>query len=76
MSVLRSGQVLHVGTVVEGPSEYRSSRLTNKERKQTIVEEVLGDATLKDYAKRKYNEIQFQKQNKKKMFKKRKKLRR
>ena len=70
------GKVLHVGTVVEGPDEYLSSRLTGRERKQTIVEEILGDSQLKDYAKRKYNEIQFEKQNKKKMFKKRKKLRR
>ena len=70
------GKVLHVGTVIEGPDEYLSSRLTGRERKQTIVEEILGDSQLKDYAKRKYNEIQYEKQNKKKMFKKRKKLRR
>ena len=30
--------VLHVGTVIEGPSEYKSSRMTNKERKQTIAD--------------------------------------
>jgi Fcf2 pre-rRNA processing len=58
-----------VGTVVEGPSEYFSSRLSKKERKQTIVEEILGDKTLKDYSKRKYSEIQYEKSNKKKMFK-------
>lgn len=63
------GKVLHVGTVVEGPSEYFSSRLSKKERKQTIVEEILGDKTLKDYSKRKYSEIQYEKSNKKKMFK-------
>ncbi|RAL60193.1 hypothetical protein DID88_000815 [Monilinia fructigena] len=32
-----------VGTIVEGPTEYFSSRLTNKERKQTFVEQVLAD---------------------------------
>ena len=63
------GKVLHVGTVVEGPSEYFSSRLSKKGRKQTIVEEILGDKTLKDYSKRKYSEIQYEKSNKKKMFK-------
>ena len=63
------GKVLHVGTVLEGPSEYFSSRLFKKQRKQTIVEEILGDKTLKDYSKRKYSEIQYEKSNKKKMFK-------
>jgi hypothetical protein len=31
-----------VGTIIEGPTEYLSGRLTNKERKQTFVEEVLA----------------------------------
>eukprot|EP01038_Epipyxis_sp_PR26KG_P005375 gene5375-7453_t len=52
--------ILHVGTVIEGPSEYKSSRLTNKERKGSIVEEILADKSLRDYSKRKYNEIQTQ----------------
>ena len=69
----KMGKVLHVGTVIEGPSEYFSSRMSRKERKQTIVEEILGDKTLKDYSKRKYMEIQFDKSNKKKMFKVKKK---
>ena len=47
--------------------------MSRKERKQTIVEEILGDKTLKDYSKRKYMEIQFDKSNKKKMFKVKKK---
>jgi Fcf2 pre-rRNA processing len=66
------GKVLHMGTVIEGPSEYFSSRLSRKERKQTIVEEILGDKTLKDYSKRKYSEIQIEKSSKKKMFKSKK----
>lgn len=68
----KMGKVLHVGTVIEGPSEYFSSRLSRKERKQTIVEEILGDRTLKDYSKRKYSEIQIEKSSKKKMFKSKK----
>ena len=32
--------ILHVGTVIEGSAEYKSARLTNKQRKQTIVDEV------------------------------------
>jgi Fcf2 pre-rRNA processing len=63
------GKVLHVGTVIEGPSEYFSSRLSNKERKRTIVEEILGDKTLKDYSKRKFSEIQVERSSKKKMYK-------
>lgn len=30
-----------IGTVKEGPSEYFSSRMTNKERKKTLVDELL-----------------------------------
>ncbi len=30
-----------VGTVKEGPAEYFSSRMTNKERKKTLVDELL-----------------------------------
>ena len=69
----KMGRVLHVGTVIEGPSEYFSSRLSRKDRKQTIVEEILGDQTLKNYSKRKYMEIQFDKSNKKRMFRVKKK---
>jgi len=49
--------VLHVGTVVEGVGEFKSSRLTNKERKSTILGEIL-DNQVKKYTKRKYIEIQ------------------
>jgi len=52
------GKVLHTGTVIEGAAEYKSSRLTNKERKQTIVEEILADRQIKDYSKRKFLDIQ------------------
>lgn len=63
------GAVLHIGTVIEGPHEYKSSRLTNKQRKQSIVEEILADKSIKDYSKRKFNEIQASKLNKRKTFK-------
>lgn len=45
----KMGKVLHVGTVIEGPSEYFSSRMSRKERKQTIVEEILGKFCSKTY---------------------------
>ena len=50
--------VLHVGTVIEGSAEFKSARLSNKERRQTLVEEVMADSQLKHYSKRKYTEIQ------------------
>jgi hypothetical protein len=52
------GKVLHTGTVIEGAHEYKSSRLTKKERKTSIVEEILADRQIKDYSKRKFLEIQ------------------
>lgn len=33
--------VRQIGTVKEGPAEYFSSRMTNKERKKTLVDELL-----------------------------------
>lgn len=62
--------VLHIGTVIEGPSEYKSSRLTNRERKQTIVDEVLSSQLIRDYTKSKYLDIQQRHTNKQKMFRK------
>ncbi|KAK9374890.1 Fcf2 pre-rRNA processing-domain-containing protein [Lipomyces chichibuensis] len=46
------------GTIMEGPTEYFSSRLTKKERKQTLADEILADEKAKTYFKRKYDEIQ------------------
>lgn len=62
-----------VGTVIEGAMEYKSSRLTNKERKQNITEEILADQSIKKYSKRVFMDIQTQKSNKRKTFKRSKK---
>lgn len=61
--------VLHVGTVIEGPGEYSSSRLTNKERRQSITEEILADSSIKKYSKKTYLQIQSEKSNKRKAYK-------
>lgn len=66
-------KILHTGTVIEGPAEYKSARLTNRERKQTIVEEILGDKKIKDYSKRKFMEIQSEKTGRRKAYKSAKK---
>ncbi|XP_024982039.1 rRNA-processing protein fcf2-like isoform X1 [Cynara cardunculus var. scolymus] len=47
-----------VGTVVEPVSEYFTSRLTKKERKPTLADELLSDQSLKVYRKRKVREIE------------------
>jgi hypothetical protein len=62
--------ILHVGTVIEGPSEYKAGKLNKKERQQTIADEVLYNRRLNEYSKRKYGEIQAEKSDKRKMYKK------
>ncbi len=55
-----------VGTIIEGPTEFFSARLTNKERKRTLVEEVLAGESSTQRFKSKYNEIQAAKTSGKK----------
>lgn len=47
-----------VGTLVEGPTDFYNGRLNRKERKRTLVEEVLSSGTTLAKFKTKYNEIQ------------------
>jgi hypothetical protein len=66
-----------VGTIIEGPTEYFSGRLSNKDRKRTFVEEVLAGENSTGRFKTKYQEIQAAKASGKKAhFKKMKELRR
>jgi hypothetical protein len=46
-----------VGTVIEGPTEFYSSRVTNKERKQTILEEVVAQEQESGRFQKKYEDI-------------------
>jgi len=57
-----------VGTLIEGPTEFYSARLANRDRKQTLVEEVLGGEKQSGRFKKKYNEIQDKKRSGKKAF--------
>ncbi len=41
--------IYQVGTVIESASEYFSGRLTKKERKASLADELLSDQALKDY---------------------------
>ncbi|XP_065830209.1 deoxynucleotidyltransferase terminal-interacting protein 2-like [Oscarella lobularis] len=63
-----------LGRVIEGPGEFYSGRLTRRQQKQSIVEELLADEKVKSYSKRKYQEIQAAKSKTlKRMRKKQKK---
>ncbi|KAH8683277.1 Fcf2 pre-rRNA processing-domain-containing protein [Tricladium varicosporioides] len=55
-----------VGTIIEGPTEFFTGRLSNKERKRTLVEEVMRGEKSSGRFKSKYNEIQAAKTSGKK----------
>jgi hypothetical protein len=46
-----------LGTVVDSPYDFYSDRINTKDRKRTLVDELLADAKFKKYNKRKYVEI-------------------
>ncbi|KAG0272501.1 hypothetical protein BGZ95_011747 [Linnemannia exigua] len=66
----RFPKYFQVGTIVEGNTEFYSSRLTKKERATTITGEVMKDLAGRDYYKRKFDEIQVAKQSGGKRFNK------
>ncbi|KAJ1398330.1 Reticulon [Sesbania bispinosa] len=51
-----------MGTVLDSPLDYYSGRLTKKERKTTLADELLSDQNLAVYRKRKVREIEEQNQ--------------
>ncbi|KAL0408926.1 UNVERIFIED_CONTAM: rRNA-processing protein fcf2 [Sesamum radiatum] len=51
-------QLLKVGTVIESATEFFTGRLTKKERKTTLADELLSDGNLREYRKRKVREIE------------------
>lgn len=55
-----------LGTIIEGPTEFFTARLTNRERKRTFVEDVLASEKKSQRFKSKYNEIQLAKTSGKK----------
>mmetsp|Transcript_24451 Transcript_24451/g.35059 ORF Transcript_24451/g.35059 Transcript_24451/m.35059 type:complete len:292 (+) Transcript_24451:45-920(+) len=50
--------VIQIGTVMEGTGEFWSSRLTKKQRRSNLTEELMADGTVASYTKNKYREIQ------------------
>ena len=65
-----------VGTIIQGPSEYYSSRLPNKDRKRSLVDEILSAEAANGRLRKKYSSLQLANANSKKgssnhLFKKR-----
>lgn len=58
-------QYSQMGTLIEGPTEYYSARVSRKDRKQTLVEEVLASEANSKY-KGRYDKIQEKKMSGKK----------
>ena len=48
---------MQVGTVIEGAAEYYSSRLTKKQRRSNITEEILADPDTSTWAKNKFKKM-------------------
>ena len=61
-------QFSQLGQIIQGPTEYLSSRLPKKERKRTFVEEVLANEKFTGRFKRKYIDIQASKTSGKKAY--------
>ncbi|OWK04556.1 DNTTIP2 [Cervus elaphus hippelaphus] len=50
-----------IGTIVDNPADFYHSRVPKKQRKRTIVEELLADSEFRRYNRRKYSEIMAEK---------------
>ncbi|KAI3429689.1 hypothetical protein D9Q98_005774 [Chlorella vulgaris] len=51
-----------MGTVVEGAADFYSGRLTNKQRKRTLTEEIMADPQLEAARKKRYTKLQDERQ--------------
>ncbi|KAF8539259.1 Fcf2 pre-rRNA processing-domain-containing protein [Trichophaea hybrida] len=61
-------QYSQMGTVIEGNTEFFNSRINRKDRKKTILDEILADGTSQQKFKKKFEEIQKSKRSGKKEF--------
>ena len=57
-----------IGTVLEGPTEFYSSRLLKRDRKKTLVDEILAGEAVTGRFKSKYEFVQSKKTSGKKGF--------
>lgn len=58
---------VQIGTVVVGAHEFYSGRLTNKERKGRIIDQVLADERIRHYTKNKFKKLQNDREIKKRV---------
>lgn len=65
---MKAPEYSQVGTIIEGPTEYHSARLSNRDRKRTLVEEVLAGEQQSGRFKKKYGDVQAKKTSGKKAF--------
>lgn len=65
---MKAPEFSQVGTIVEGPTEYYSARINNRDRKRTLVEEVLSGEQESGRFKKKYGDVQSKKTSGKKAF--------
>lgn len=56
-STEKVGKHFQIGTVIEHPIDYYSSRATRRERKQTLIDELISDAEFKKNVKHRYNRL-------------------
>jgi hypothetical protein len=54
-------KIVQVGTVIEGAAEFYSSRLTKKQRRANITEEIMADPAAAEYAKKKFKAMSQEK---------------
>mmetsp|Transcript_4907 Transcript_4907/g.9128 ORF Transcript_4907/g.9128 Transcript_4907/m.9128 type:complete len:368 (-) Transcript_4907:241-1344(-) len=66
----KNHKIVQLGTVIEGPSEFYSSRLTKKQRRANFTEEIMADPASADYAKNKFKEMSREKTRQSQMRKK------
>lgn len=57
-----------VGTIVQGPTDFYSSRLLNRDRKRTLAEEVMASEDANGRFRNKYNQLQSVKTNGRRAF--------
>ena len=58
----------HVGTLIEGPTEFYSARIPRKERSTSLAEEILTNEVATHRFKAKYEDIQSRKTSGRKAF--------
>lgn len=63
-----ASEFFQVGTIVQGPTEFYNSRIPNRDRKGTIVSEILSSEQSTSRFRNKYNNLQLAKTSGKKAF--------